>query len=72
MLELYLDEKFHLSSEIEVVEVENVNSNVGFFSDSLYKLHREFGLKSSKIMEIQRFFNFHHLYLRLKWNFSVR
>ena len=44
MLELYLDEQFHLSSEIEVMEVENV----GFFSDSLYKLHRAFGLKIIK------------------------
>ena len=41
MLETYFNQKFHLSSEIEVVEVENV----GFSSDSLYKLHREFDLK---------------------------
>ena len=56
MLELYLDEKFHLSSEIEVLEVENV----GFSSDSLCKLHREFGLKiiqnhgKSKVFQLPR------------------
>ena len=43
MLETYPTKKFHLSPEIEVVEVENV----GFPSDSLCKLHtcREFSLK---------------------------
>ena len=41
MLETYPTKKFHLSPEIEVVEVENV----GFPSDSLCKLHREFDLK---------------------------
>ena len=41
MLETYVTQKFHFISEIGVLEVENV----GFSSDSLCKLHREFGLK---------------------------
>ena len=41
MLETYVTQKFHFVSEIGVLEVENV----GFSSDSLCKLHREFGLK---------------------------
>ena len=48
MLELYLDEKFHLSSEIEVVEV----ANVRFFSDSLYKLHIVQNHGKSKVFQL--------------------
>ena len=41
MLEIYLDEKFHLSSEIQVVEVEKVVIS----PNPLCNLHREFALK---------------------------
>ena len=71
MLEIYLDEKFHLSSEIQVVEVEKVAhlGNMGEIIVFPRLISLGFLLE---IQENQRVFNFHHLYLRAQIDFLTK